>query len=215
MCHDVSPQALTRLRDRGNLTAAQRVVIGDGAWTWNIAAEQFPGAIEIVDIYHAKQHLCDVAKVIYGPGTDLADRWARDRRAELDGGRLVRRRRGAAHPRTLMPLGSPGQCFQWPEESVRPRWQSEEMAVRWAAVTFRETEKHYRRITGYEHLWMLKAHLDEEDGVLAELQKAGNVCLSLPTFYYRRDTLPIRGERRVGSVRHRIVITHRPRQGCA
>ena len=53
------------------------------------------------------------------------------------------------------------------------RWQSEEMAVRWAAVTFRETEKHYRRITGYEHLWMPKAHLDEEDGVLAELQKAG------------------------------------------
>ena len=35
------------------------------------------------------------------------------------------------------------------------------------------TEKHYRRITGYEHLWMLKAHLDEEHGVLAELQKAG------------------------------------------
>ena len=47
------------------------------------------------------------------------------------------------------------------------------MAVRWAAVTFRETEKHYRRITGYEHLWMLKAHLDEEDGALAETRKAG------------------------------------------
>ena len=31
---------------------------------WNVAAEQFPGAIEIVDIYHAKQHLCDVAKAI-------------------------------------------------------------------------------------------------------------------------------------------------------
>ena len=53
------------------------------------------------------------------------------------------------------------------------RWQSEEMAVRWAAVTFRETEKHYRRITGYEHMWMLKAHLDDEDGALAELQKVG------------------------------------------
>ena len=38
-----------------------------------MAAEQFPGAIEIVDIYHAKQHLCDVAKTLYGPGTDLAD----------------------------------------------------------------------------------------------------------------------------------------------
>ena len=52
------------------------------------AAEQFPGAIEIVDIYHAKQHLCDVAKTIYGAGTDLADQWAKDRRAELDAGRL-------------------------------------------------------------------------------------------------------------------------------
>ena len=53
------------------------------------------------------------------------------------------------------------------------RWQNEAMAVRWAAVTFGETEKHYRRITGYEHLWMLKAHLYDEDGALAELQKAG------------------------------------------
>ena len=31
-----------------------------------------------------------------------------------------------------------------------------------------------RRITGYEHLWMLKAHLDEEkDGALAGMQKVG------------------------------------------
>ncbi len=55
-----------------------------------VADEQFPGAIEIVDIYHAKQHLCDVAKAIYGAGTDLADQWVRDRRAEL-----ARRLRGA------------------------------------------------------------------------------------------------------------------------
>ena len=54
------------------------------------------------------------------------------------------------------------------------RWRKEEMAMRWAAVTFRETEKHYRRVTGYQHLWMLKAHLDdEEDGARTELQKAG------------------------------------------
>ena len=53
------------------------------------------------------------------------------------------------------------------------RWRNEEMAVRWAAVTFRETEKHYRRLTGYEHLWMLKAHLHDKDGARAELQKAG------------------------------------------
>ena len=74
---------------RGFDTADRQVVIGDGApWIWNVAAEQFPGAIEIVDIYHAKQHLCDVAKALYGPGTDLAEQWAKDRRAELDAGRL-------------------------------------------------------------------------------------------------------------------------------
>ena len=74
---------------RGFHTAARRVVIGDGAaWIWNLAAEMCPDAIEIVDIYHAKQHLCDVAKALYGPGTDLADQWAKDRRAELDAGRL-------------------------------------------------------------------------------------------------------------------------------
>ena len=67
---------------RGFDTADRQVVIGDGA------AEQFPGAIEIVDIYHAKQHLCDVAKALYGAGTDLAEQWAKDRRAELDAGRL-------------------------------------------------------------------------------------------------------------------------------
>ena len=35
------------------------------------------------------------------------------------------------------------------------------MAMRWAAVAFVETEEHYRRIMGYEHLWVLKAFLDE------------------------------------------------------
>jgi hypothetical protein len=45
---------------------ARRVVcMGDGApWIWNLAAEHFPGAIEIVDFYHACDHLkkgCDAA----------------------------------------------------------------------------------------------------------------------------------------------------------
>ena len=48
----------------------------------------FPAAIEIVDLYHAKGHLCDVAKAIYGAGTDLAARWGKDRRDELDAGRI-------------------------------------------------------------------------------------------------------------------------------
>lgn len=54
-------------------------------------------------------------------------------------------------------------------------WQSGSMALRWIAAAFLETEKHYRRIVGYQHLWMLKAHLDgpRERAQLAEQRKAG------------------------------------------
>ena len=76
-------------RRRGFDRAPRRVVLGDGApWIWNIADELFPGAVQIVDLFHAKQHLWDVAKAVYGPGTDMAERWAKRRRDELDDGRL-------------------------------------------------------------------------------------------------------------------------------
>ena len=42
----------------------------------------------IVDIFHAKSHLWDVAKAIYTPGSDLAAQWAKQRRDELDAGRI-------------------------------------------------------------------------------------------------------------------------------
>ncbi|MFV2065026.1 MAG: ISKra4 family transposase [Chloroflexota bacterium] len=76
-------------RRRGFDRAGCRVVLGDGAlWIWNLAEEQFPGAIGIVDLFHAKQHLSDVAKAIYGAGNDLGRQWARQRHDELDDGRM-------------------------------------------------------------------------------------------------------------------------------
>ena len=50
-------------------------------------------------------------------------------------------------------------------------WKNGEMALRWSAVAFLETEKNYRRVTGYEHLWMLKAHLERDDQEVVEKQK--------------------------------------------
>ena len=51
---------------RGGSRALLRVVMGDGAeWIWNLAALHFPGAIEIVDLYHARQHLWDLARRLY------------------------------------------------------------------------------------------------------------------------------------------------------
>jgi hypothetical protein len=74
---------------RGFGRAARRAVLGDGAkWIWSLADEHFPDAVQIVDLYHAKGHLWDVAKAIYGAGSDLAAQWAKQRRDQLDEGKI-------------------------------------------------------------------------------------------------------------------------------
>jgi hypothetical protein len=51
---------------RGWCRAKKKVVIGDGAeWIWNLVAEHFPDAVQIVDLYHARQHLWEVARQLY------------------------------------------------------------------------------------------------------------------------------------------------------
>lgn len=54
-------------------------------------------------------------------------------------------------------------------------WQDGGMALRWTAASFAASEEHFRRIMGYEHLWMLKAALDEQtrDAQLVQEMKAG------------------------------------------
>lgn len=76
-------------RRRGFDQAPRRVVLGDGApWIWNLADEQFPGAVQIVDLFHAKGHLCDAAKAIYGAGSELGEQWGKERRDELEQGKI-------------------------------------------------------------------------------------------------------------------------------
>ena len=76
---DPAPFARRVIREaerRGFGTAERRVILGDGApWIWNFADEHFPDAIQIVDIFHAKGHLFEVAKAIYGIGSEIGDRW--------------------------------------------------------------------------------------------------------------------------------------------
>jgi hypothetical protein len=51
---------------RGWSCAEKKVVIGDGAeWIWNLAQEHLPGALQIVDLFHARQHLWDLARLLY------------------------------------------------------------------------------------------------------------------------------------------------------
>jgi len=72
---------------RRGLDQAKRVIVlGDGApWIWNIADEHFPGALRIVDLYHARQHVAELAKAVVGSGWKS---WAEARYRELDQGKL-------------------------------------------------------------------------------------------------------------------------------
>ena len=89
-----SPFALRVDREaqrRGFAQAPRRVVLGDGAvWIWNVAEEACPGAIHIVDLFHAKEHLATRATAIFGASGDLATAWTHARYAELDAGHLHR-----------------------------------------------------------------------------------------------------------------------------
>ena len=63
---EFGPRIYREALERGWSRAKKKVVIGDGAeWIWNLVAEHFPGAIEIVDLYHARQHLWAVARQLY------------------------------------------------------------------------------------------------------------------------------------------------------
>ena len=77
-------RVLRELERRGFQHAARRVVLGDGAaWIWNFADGHLPGAIQIVDPFHAKEHVFDAARAIHGDG-DLAAQWGKARCDELD-----------------------------------------------------------------------------------------------------------------------------------
>jgi hypothetical protein len=82
-------RVLREAQRRGFERAPRQVILGDGAlWIWNLADEHFPGARQIVDRFHAKQHLSQAGKAIWGADSALGREWASERNAELDRGDL-------------------------------------------------------------------------------------------------------------------------------
>lgn len=58
--------------------ASEVVILGDGAkWIWGIAEEQFAGAVQIVDEYHAREHLWNVAHAAFPAQTAEREAWAK------------------------------------------------------------------------------------------------------------------------------------------
>src|SRR5204863_9565176 len=73
--------------ERGWNRAKRKVVIGDGAiWIWNIADEHFPTAIQIVDLYHARQHLWELSAKLFSSDPQQRLRWVKQLQQKLDAG---------------------------------------------------------------------------------------------------------------------------------
>jgi len=87
---------------------------------------------------------------------------------------------------TVSELGLPGQLrrclcttniIESPQSSVRKRtgrvsrWRDGKMVIRWAAASYLDAEKRFRRIMGHEHLWVLASALGRT--TVAEEAKVG------------------------------------------
>jgi hypothetical protein len=60
-------------------------VLGDGAgWVWNLAADHFSGAAEVLDVWHGVQKLAEVGRAALGPGEEFRT-WLEQAKRKLVG----------------------------------------------------------------------------------------------------------------------------------
>lgn len=93
---------------------ARHVCLGDGAkWNWDFFAAHYPGALWVLDFYHAATHLHTAAELIFGAGAGAKayyDRWrttlleAPNGVAALLRSLIYYRNRAALPPRTIKAL---------------------------------------------------------------------------------------------------------------
>jgi hypothetical protein len=69
--------------------AHDSIVIGDGAhWIWDLAQEHFGSSWQVVDWYHAKQHLHQAADLAFGEGSATGQQWVKTMRTPLYQGKV-------------------------------------------------------------------------------------------------------------------------------
>ena len=76
---------------RGVEKARQVVVLADGGrWIWKQARDNFPRAVQLLDFYHASEHLAEIARARYGSEDPKASKWLAKRKTDLMEGRFER-----------------------------------------------------------------------------------------------------------------------------
>jgi len=95
---EFTERVLRELTRRGFTQAPRTAVVADLApWIWNTTRELLPTTTQIADRYHVKERLSNLAKALYGPGSEAAQAWTRRRYEELDSGRLTDLLRAVRH----------------------------------------------------------------------------------------------------------------------
>jgi hypothetical protein len=81
-----------------------------------LAEEHFPGAVQIVDLYHAQEHVWQVARAVYGPQTEASIDWAKDACDLLVHGKIEELVAAIATLPAIAP--EPGESRSVPEKAV-------------------------------------------------------------------------------------------------
>jgi hypothetical protein len=123
--------------NRGWNRAQKKVVIGDGAeWIWNLADQHFPGAVQIVDLYHARQHLWELARRLYPNDTASQKAWMKvHQKRLLDKGKIEKlalslRSTESAHAEVPEKFRAEADYFERNAERMRyPRFRRQHLFV--------------------------------------------------------------------------------------
>lgn len=121
---------------RGWSRAEKKVVLGDGAeWIWNLAELHFSGAIQIVDLYHARQHLWELARALYPNDQAHQKRWMMCQQSRLDKGRIEKlvsslRSIPSSNPELLETIRTQADYFEKNAERMRyPEFRRQHLFV--------------------------------------------------------------------------------------
>jgi hypothetical protein len=135
-CEQFGRRLYAEAWQRGWARAKKKVVLGDGAeWIWNQANLHFPEATQIVDLYHAREHLWDLAAKLYPNDSPAQKRWVMVEKDKLDDGKiedLVASLRSleASHPGLAEDIRTEANYFEGNKERMRyPKFRKQGLFV--------------------------------------------------------------------------------------
>jgi hypothetical protein len=135
-CEEFGRRLYAEAWQRGGALAEKKVVLGDGAeWIWNQANLHFPEATQIVDLYHAREHLWDLAAKLYPNDSPAQKRWVMLAKDKLDEGKIEDlvgslRSLQASHPGLAEDIHSEANYFESNQERMRyPKFREQGLFV--------------------------------------------------------------------------------------